>query len=132
MQEILITNNNQKFPRASYYTMEEGNIEAAAIHYDTPENILNENKVVAIKKLIPETYEELKEILLNKYKDDKRYVIEVGLHGDIYFDNVEAKRNSLTICKKGNGNIIIYDNEWPFAYDRTPEQALNIIENLMD
>lgn len=84
------------------------------------------------KKKISETYEELKEILLNKYKNDKRYIIKIGLNGDIYFDNVKTKRNSLTICKKDNGNIIIYDDEWSFAHNRTPEQALNIIENLMD
>lgn len=80
----------------------------------------------------PETFEELKQILLDKYGDNENYVIKVNKENeDIYLDNVTRKDNSLTITNAEKG-ITIYDGDWLTVCNRTPKQALKIVENIMD
>jgi hypothetical protein len=84
------------------------------------------------KQKIPETYEELKQILLDKYSNNKDYKIDTQ-HGDIYLDNIKRKNSfTITISYDEKEKVNIFDGEWLVTYNRTPEQALKIIENIMD
>ena len=80
----------------------------------------------------PNTYKELKQILLDKYSNNKDYKIDTR-HGDIYLDNIKRKDSfTITITYDKKDKVSIFDGEWLVTYNRTPEQALKIIENMMD
>ena len=102
MKERIIIDNNQHLPRASYYVEKDGHYDVGTVNYATPETILNENRIVAVKEQVPETWEELKELC----KD-----ITVGLK----------------ICKDGT----VYCCELCIAKNRTPAQMWEIIMGLL-
>lgn len=65
MKERIVIDNNQHLPRASYYVAKDGHYDVGTVNYATPETILNENRIVAVKEQVPETFEELKELCKN-------------------------------------------------------------------
>ena len=62
MKERLMVDNSQQFPRAAYYVENDGQLDVGAVRYVTPETILNENRIIAIKEQVPESFEDLKDL----------------------------------------------------------------------
>lgn len=84
-------------------------------------------------KQSPETFEELKQILLDKYGDNEDYVIKVNKeNGDIYLDvigNDVVYKHSFTIAKD---RMAIFDYKWCITSNRTADQIYSIIVNILD
>ena len=112
MKERIVVDNSQKIARASYYTE---TFEIGAINYVTPEVILNENRIVAIKEQVPESFVDLKELC----KDIKGCYI-----GENY---INLSEKWLSFHNDGQISCLFYN----ITNNATPQQMWQIIKGLI-
>lgn len=124
MKERIVIDNNQHLPRASYYVAKDGHYDVGTVNYATPETILNENRIVAVKEQVPETFEELKELCK-------------GIKG-VEYAGGNAKGEIIEISNiwfAENGEIWGYTDDFTgicnISKDRTPQQMWQIIKSLI-
>lgn len=129
MKERIVINNNQHLPRASYYVAKDGHYDVGAVNYATPETILNENRIVAVKEQVPENFADLLTLCKNLKEKLNKEIWEITIEDDFIY--VRKKWETKEICFTSVGNMVS-NNGWDLLMTNlTPARQWDIIKNLV-